>query len=159
MNNLSNGEILFNATALFFQVILVCHFAIRKWRFQLVIKYGWIVYACSLPATAVSIYLLLAGYSPYLWLGGFIYLVWASFGYYVEYVRKIQWRTPPKGMVLVPYVTLYLATVMFYWWPLAMVYKPLWYINGVLFLISTVLNITSHKGNASIEYRQGVYEN
>jgi len=27
---------------------------------------------------------------------------------------------------------------MFFWWPLAIIYKPLWYINTVLFIVSTV---------------------
>ncbi len=44
-----------------------------------------------------------------------------------------------------PYVFLYLATVMFYWWPLALVSKPLWYVYAFLFMISTILNVTSHR--------------
>jgi type IV secretory pathway TrbD component len=34
---------------------------------------------------------------------------------------------------------------MFYWWPLARIYKPLWYISALLFTASTFLNVTSHK--------------
>jgi hypothetical protein len=44
-----------------------------------------------------------------------------------------------------PYIVLYLATVMFYWWPLALIYKPLWYAYAILFIVSTILNITSHQ--------------
>jgi hypothetical protein len=36
---------------------------------------------------------------------------------------------------------------MFYWFPLALVYKPLWYGYAILFVISTLLNITSHKAH------------
>jgi hypothetical protein len=43
-----------------------------------------------------------------------------------------------------PYVFLYLATVMFYWWPLGLLSRPLWIIYAVLFVIATILNITSH---------------
>jgi hypothetical protein len=43
-----------------------------------------------------------------------------------------------------PYVTLYLGTIMFYWWPLALLYRPLWFVFGALFVIGTILNITSH---------------
>lgn len=44
-----------------------------------------------------------------------------------------------------PYVLLYLASVMFYWWPLALVSRPLWYVGAATFLVSTSLNVTSHK--------------
>jgi hypothetical protein len=40
---------------------------------------------------------------------------------------------------------LYLASVLLYWFPLALVSKPLWYGYAVLFVASTILNVTSHK--------------
>lgn len=139
-------ETLFVVTAFLFQAVLIVHFALRKWRFPVVVRYGWIVYALSIPAAAVSVALLTGGKDWSLWLGGFLYLVWAIFGFTVEYVRKITgWRNPPQWSILVPYVFLYLATTMFYWWPLGLLYKPLWTIGAALFLISTGLNITSHK--------------
>ena len=138
-------ETLFVISAFLFQVILIIHFALRKWRFALAMRYGWIVYLLGFPAAALSLFILLAGKSWYLWLSGFIYLVWAIYGYSVEYVRGIQWRSPINWSVLGPYLILYLATVMFYWWPLALIYKPLWYIYAVLFVTSTILNVTSHQ--------------
>jgi hypothetical protein len=109
-------------------------------------RYGWIVYALSLPAAAVSVLLLLGGKPWWLWLGGFIYLVWAIFGYIVEYIKEIEWRNPIRWPIFGPYVVLYLATVMFYWWPLALIVRLLWHIYAILFIASTVLNLTSHKG-------------
>jgi hypothetical protein len=145
MFGLDNLETLFVISAFLFQVILIIHFALRKWRFDLALRYGWIVYMLGIPAAALSLFILLSGKSWFLWLSGFIYLIWAIYGYSVEYVRGIQWRSPINWSVLGPYVILYLATVMFYWWPLALIYKPLWYIYAVLFLISTFLNVTSHQ--------------
>ena len=72
--------------------------------------------------------------------------MWAVFGYTVEYVKRIRWRNPIRWSVFGPYVFLYLATVMFYWWPLGLISRPLWYVYAVLFIISTTLNVTSHKG-------------
>ena len=63
--------------------------------------------------------------------------------------KHIEWRSPMRWPVGGPYLLLYLATVMFFWWPLAIIYKPLWYINTVLFIVSTVLNATSHRKTAS----------
>lgn len=78
-----------------------------------------------------------AGWSPVSCLG--------LYGYYVEYIRGIEWRSPIRWSIGGLYLLLYLATVMFYWWPLATIYKPLWYVYAVLFVISTVLNTTSHR--------------
>jgi hypothetical protein len=104
------------------------------------------VYALGLPAAAISILLLLGGKNWSLWLGGLIYLAWGAFGYWAEFVKKIQWRNPPRWPIFIPYVFLYLATNMFYWWPVALIRRPLWNVYAVLFIISTVLNAISHKG-------------
>jgi hypothetical protein len=143
-------ETLFVLSAFLFQVILIIHFALRKWHFDLTMRYGRIVYALSIPAVAISIFILLGGKIWSLWLSGFIYLIWAIYGYTVEYVRGIQWRSPVRWSIFGPYVFMYLATVMFYWWPLAIIYKPLWYVYAVLFIISTFLNVTSHQRKRQI---------
>jgi hypothetical protein len=108
-------EALFIVSAFLFQIILIIHFALRKWRFELAMRCGWIVYAFSIPAVVLSTYILLRGKSWSLGLGGFIYLIWAIYGYNVEYIRRLQWRSPVRWSILGPYVVLYLATVMFYW--------------------------------------------
>ncbi len=121
MFGLENLDALFVIWAFLFQIILIVHFALRKWRFDIAMRYGIIVYALSLPAVAISIILLLGDKTWSLWLGGFIYLIWAVYGYSIEYVKKIQWRNPIRWSVLGPYVFLYLTTVMFYWWPLGLI--------------------------------------
>jgi hypothetical protein len=138
-------ESLFVLTAFLFQVILIIHFALRKWQFDQAMHYGRIVYALSIPAAAVSIIILLGGKSWSFWLGGFIYLIWAGYGYIVEYAKGIEWRSPIRWSIFGPYITLYPATVMFYWWPLALVNKPYWYVYALLFIASTSLNVTSHR--------------
>lgn len=99
----------------------------------------------SVIAVFVSLFLLLGGKIWSLWMAGFIYLAWAVYGYVVEYMKKIPWRNPIRWSLFVPYVFLYLVTIMFYWWPLGIVSRPLWYAYAVLFVISIILNITSHR--------------
>ena len=149
-------EVLFVACSFLFQLILIIHFTMRKWHFDLAMRYGRIVYALSIPAAVISFIILLNGQSWYLWLSGFIYLVWAAYGYWVEYVRRIEWRSPIRWTIFGPYLTLYLATVMFYWWPLAQIYKPLWYGYAVLFVASTILNVTSHQSESQHVLKEGV---
>jgi hypothetical protein len=107
-------------------------------------RYGPIVYALSIPALVVSIVLLLNGKPWSLSLGGLLCFVWAIYGYTVDYVRKIEWRSPARWSILIPYMILYLSTVMFYWFPLALIHKSLWYAGALLFVTSTILNAISH---------------
>jgi hypothetical protein len=146
MFGLDRLEILFVIWAFLFQIILIIHFALRKWRFNTAMRYGPIVYGLGIPAAALSILLLLGGKTWSLWIGGFIYLVWGIYGYSIEYVHKIEWRNPIRWGIFGPYISLYLATIMFYWWPLALFNRPLWFVSAGLFVIATILNATSHKG-------------
>ena len=137
-------EKLFVFTAFFVQIALLVYFAIRKWNFDLAMQWGWPIYALALPAVIVSLVLLVAGKPWYLWSAGFLYAAWAVFGYVVDIAHPIAWRSPGHLSVLIPYVLLYLAGLMFYWWPLGTIRRPLWFIYAVLFVISTLLNISSH---------------
>ena len=154
MDGIDNLETLFVVNAFIFQIILIIHFAFRKWRFELALRYGLLVYALGIPAAAISTLILLGGKSWFLWIGGFLYLIWGGYGYWIEYVRKIEWRNPIHWPIFGPYIFLYLSTAMFYWWPLALIYKPLWYFYAILFITSTILNLTSHRRNLPLVYQQ-----
>ncbi|MEZ4639129.1 MAG: hypothetical protein R2873_20780 [Caldilineaceae bacterium] len=146
---MSDLDLLYVVTALVFHVALIVHFALRRWAFDsYILPWGWIMYALSIPAAAVGVILAVGGAHWSFWIGGVIYLVWAAFGYRVEYVAHIEWRNARRWPIFVPYIVLYLATVMFYWWPLALVSRPLWYVAAALFVVETVLNVTSHRGGA-----------
>jgi hypothetical protein len=126
------------------QVALVLFFAVRTWSLDAALSIGWIVYALAIPALAVSVILLRAGRPWYLWFAGFAYAAWASFGFVVEYVDPIDWRSPIVWPVFVPYIGLFLLAQMFYWWPLARIDRRLWIAYAVLFVMSTALNFASH---------------
>lgn len=138
-------QVQFTATAFLFQVILIAHFALRKWRFATAIRFGPLVYAFGIPAAAVSVLLLSEGVGWSFWAAGFLCLAWAIFGYLVDYALKIDWRSSPKGAAFVLYLLLYLAANMFYWFPLALIWRPLVYIYAVFYAAATWLNITSHQ--------------
>lgn len=144
-NNLDNLDKLFVIWAFLFQIILIVHFAIRKPFFESYTqKFGWVVYALCIPAVIISVILWSGGKEWTIWLGGFLFLVYAVFGFWVDFVAKIPFRNPFRPWVALPYVILYLATVMFYWWPLWPLSRLLWGIYTVLYVIATVLNIRSH---------------
>ncbi len=144
-DNLDKLDKLFVVWAFLFQTVLIVHFALRKPFFEsYTMKFGWIVYALCIPAAVISIFLLRGGKSWSFWLGGFLFLLYAAFGFWVDYVIKIPWRNPIRLSIMFPYVFLYLATVMFYWWPLALLNRRLWFVGAILFVIGTILNVTSH---------------
>jgi len=144
MLGLDKTETLFVIWAFVVQICLIVLFAIRKMDLDFIVKYGWIFYLLSIPAVVVSIIMLSSGKGFSFWIGGFLFLAWAIFGYVVEYRLGIKWRNPAVLSILIPYVLLYLSTIMFYWFPLGNLAKPLWYVYGALFALGTYLNITSH---------------
>jgi len=144
-SNLDQLDKLFVVWAFLFQIVLIVHFAVRKPFFESYTKkFGWIVYALCIPAAAISIILLRGGKPWSFWLGGFLFVAYAAFGYWVDFVAQIQFRNPLRLSIILPYVFLYLATVMFYWWPLWPLSRPLWFLYTILYVIATVLNIKSH---------------
>jgi hypothetical protein len=144
MSGLDRYDRLFVFTAFFIQIVLLGFFALRKWKFDTAIQWGWIVYALAVPAVIVSLVLFMGSKPWYLWLAGFLYAAWAVFGYIVDIARPVPWRSPIFFPVFIPYVLLYLSSLMFYWWPLGNIQRPVWFIYAVLLLVSTILNIASH---------------
>jgi len=145
MFGLDKRDTLFVVWAFAVQIILIIHFALRKRFFESYTrKFGRIVYALSIPAVVISIILLLGGKSWSFWLGGFLFLIYAVYGYFIDHVKQIPWREPMDLSIIFPYVTLYLSMILFYWWPLALISRPLWFVYATLFIISTILNVISH---------------
>ena len=145
MRDLSRVETFFVAWAFFFQVVLIVHFALRKWAFEAYVRpYGWLVYALGVGGLVLAILLMRDGQPWWLWFGGVLQFVWSVYGLWIEYARGIEWRNPPRWSIMGSYLTLYLSTIMFYWWPLALLNRRLWFAYAILFVIGTILNITSH---------------
>ena len=143
--DLDSLDKLFVVWAFLLQITLIIHFAIRRpFLESYTEKFGWIVYALCIPAVIISIILMRGVKSWSFWLGGFLFLIYAAFGFWVDYVAQIQFRNPLRISIVIPYVFLYLATVMFYWWPLGRLSRQYWFAYAILFVISTILNITSH---------------
>ena len=144
-DHLDNLDKLFIVWAFLLQVVLIIHFALRKPFFEsYTVKYGWIVYAFCIPAAVISVILWRGGKSWSFWLGGFLFVIYAAFGYWIDFVVQAPWRNPIQWTIAIPYVVLYLAMVMFYWWPLGLLSRGLWFAYAILFVIATILNLRSH---------------
>jgi hypothetical protein len=87
----------------FFQMVLIVHFAVRRRVFDsYTAKYGWLVYALRASAVVISIVLLLGGRSWSFWPGGFLFLMYAASGFWIDYVTGIEWRNPLRVSIMVP---------------------------------------------------------
>jgi hypothetical protein len=145
MPDLNRLDTLFVTTAYVIQIVLLAHFAMRVRMPETALRFGRVVYAVAVPALVVSILLLRGGRPWFEWLAGFLYTAWSTVGYTVDIARPVEWRSPIRWPIFLPYVLLYLASLMFYWWPLATIWRPLWYGYALLFVISSLLNIMSHR--------------
>jgi len=107
MTKLDNLDKLFIVWAFLLQILLIVHFAIRKYLFEsYTVKYGWIIYALCIPAIVIGIILMRNGKNWSFWLGEFLFLAFAIFGYWVDYVAQIQFRSPVRLSILFPYAFL-----------------------------------------------------
>ena len=149
---------LFAISAFTVQGVLVGYFALRTWRFSTALRYGWIVTALGIPTMVVSGIFLTGGLPPSFWLGGFLYILCAFFGWWVEYVQCINWRQPMCLPICVGYLAFYLAMLIFYWFPLALDWMPLGYIFGVIFVASTWLNATSRQPTRAAATSNELYQ-
>ena len=157
MSQIDGYDSAFVIMAFVVQLALIAHSALRRWAFATAMRYGPLIYGLGIPSMLVSTALLLENNPWHFWLAGFIYFAWAIFGYIVEYVLHLSWRSPIRWSILIPYGFLYLASMMFYWWPLALIDRSLWYVYAVLFVISTFLNVTSHGAPAEAEHPQRIH--
>lgn len=139
----------FVIVAFFIQIVLMVHFAMRKWA-TITVPWGTAVYLLlGLSGLALGVALVIGKKPWYFWLAGFLCAAWALYGYIVDIAqpvawRPVEWSSSPHWPTLIPYIVLYLATQMFYWWPLLRISRPLWVVYTVLYIINTWLNISSH---------------
>jgi len=103
LQNLDQLDMLFVLWAFLYQIVLIIHFAVRKSFFnQYTLKFGWLVYALCIPGLIISVIILLGGKSWSFWLGGFLLLIFSGFGFYIDYIKKIEWRKPINKSVMFP---------------------------------------------------------
>lgn len=138
------GDGLFVATAFGLEAVLTVFFAIRLVALDTALQLGWLVYAMAIPAVIVAAVLALWDRPWWFWAGGPLFAAWGLYGYWVDIARPTAWRSPVDPSILVPYVALFLATQMFYWWPLGRIRRSLWFAFAALFVVSSALNLASH---------------
>jgi hypothetical protein len=143
---MTGPTVTFAAFGIASQALLVAFFAARRWRPRAAERFGWIAYAFAVLGLPLGVWLLLGGESWRIWVGPVLLAAWAAIGAIVDLWLRLEWRTPIRWDVLVPYVALYFFAQMFLWWPLWETWWAGWAIFLVLFLANTALNLRGHFG-------------
>lgn len=105
-------------------------------------KLGYGIIALALPTIAA-----LVGYarerSDWLYvLGPAVYLAFVAFEIYVDYTAPIEFRTPPRYGILVPYLVLFFGSIVLMGVPMYVLNRPLWLVtvaSSMLLLVSMSL--------------------
>jgi len=143
------GDILFETFFVGFaflsQIFLALNFASRNWKPSLERKYGWVVYALGIPAALLGVYYWVNGVPWHFTIAPILFSTWALYGYYVDIIREINWRSPPTWPVFIPYVTLYMASQFSFWIPLWSIGLGYWIAFSMLYILNTSLNLYSHR--------------
>ena len=127
------------------QFLLLAFFASHLWRWGIEGLLGRLVYGMGLVAVVLAIGFVVAGHPWYLAIAFVLYAVWSGFGAWVDIVRPISWRQPPRLSIVMPYATLLIASLLAFWIPLWWVDRALWVAFGVLYAAHTTLNVISHR--------------
>jgi len=126
------------------QVALVAFFASRRWFKPASARLGMIAYGFASLGSVLGVTLLLGGQSWRLYTGPLLLAAWAAFGLYLDVWRRVEWRTPVRWSMLVPYVVLYFYAQMFLWWPLWDLARLAWLAFALMFVANTGLNLRGH---------------
>ena len=134
----------FVAFALVIQIMLVASFAARNWKPSIEEKWGWLVYGLGLPASILGVLFLLNDQPWYYWTATLLFTIWAAFGYVVDIVLRVKWRNPAKRSIFIPYVVLFVSSLLAFWVPLWFIWPVLWIVYALLYATHTTLNMYSH---------------
>jgi len=145
MNSNTTHTHIFVCFAFLIQGLLILDFLARNWQPDLERKYGWIIYALGLVGIVLGIIYLKGGAPWYMSAAPLVFAAWAAFGFAIDILFKIEWRSPILWPVFIPYVLLFMASQFAFWIPMWYVGTWYWVAYTITYTINTILNIYSHK--------------
>ena len=91
---------------------------------------GYVMIALSIPAAIALVALLRAGAGWRHWIGPFVYLVFIAFMVGVDYIWRIEFRSPVRYDVLVPYLALFFGSIVLMGAPMLRLNRRLWFVTA-----------------------------
>jgi hypothetical protein len=103
---------------------------------------GTVMIALAIPAAVALVAFLRAGAGWLYWIGPAVYLVFVVVELLVDYVRPVEFRSPPRRGILVPYLLLFFGAILLMGLPMFNLDRKLWLVT----VVTTVLLLASMIG-------------
>ena len=100
---------------------------------------GHVVIALALPAAVAAVAFLRARAGWRQWIGPAVYLVFVAFELAVDYVWVVEFRSPQRPDILVPYLLLFFGAILLMGLPMFRLNRRLWLVT----VVTTVLLLGS----------------
>jgi hypothetical protein len=94
---------------------------------------GYVVIALALPAAVAGFALFDAGVLH--WVGGAVFICFAGFLLMVDYVRPVEFRSPRRPSIVVPFLILFFGSILLMGLPMYTMIHDLWLITVATTLV------------------------
>ena len=109
---------------------------------------GYVMIALGVPAAVALVAFIRAGASWKQWIGLAIFLAFLALMIAVEYIWLVEFRSPPRYEILVPYLVLFFGSILLMGLPMFRMDRRLWLVT----VVTTVLLLSS----MGVAMRKGV---
>lgn len=104
---------------------------------------GRVMIGLAIPATVALVAFVRAGAGWRHWIGPSVYLAFVALMIVVEYVWRVEFRSPIRYNVLVPYLVLFFGAILLMGLPMFRLSRPLWLVT-----VTTTVVLLSSMGFA-----------
>ncbi len=131
-------------------VLQAAGFLSRVWTGSMAVnqRLGYVMILLAIPALVALIAFVRTGAGWIHWAGPLVYLAFIALMVVVEYAWQIEFRTPMRYGILVPYLTLFFGSILLMGLPMFRLNRSLWLVT----VATTVLLLVS----MGIAMREGV---
>ena len=109
---------------------------------------GYLIIALAVPAAVALIAFVRAGAGWWYWAGPAVFLAFTVLMVVVDYARPVEFRSPVRHDILVPFLVLFFGAIMLMGFPMFRLNRQLWAVT----VVSTVFLL----GSMGIAMRMGV---
>lgn len=102
---------------------------------------GYVMLALGVPAAVALVALVWARAALLQWIGSAVFLVFLLLMLWVDYLRPVEFRSPPRPGILVPYLVLFFGAILLMGLPMYALDRRLWLVTvgTTIFLVAAMV--------------------